>query len=78
MNNEETLTHFPIPPISSQQEIELQKKKTVFLKQENQCYICGNTLSTDIEYIPFTRFMVEKAKCTGCNTLNRVKNHSLQ
>ena len=78
MNNKETVTHFPSPAISNRPESQLQKEKKVFLKQENQCYICENALSTDIEYIPFTRFMVEKAKCTGCNTLNRVKNHSLQ
>ena len=53
-------------------------RKIVFLKRENQCNACGNGLSTEIEYIPFTRFMVERAACRGCRTLNRVKNHSLQ
>ena len=75
MENEETFHNFPIPV---GREEDLQTKKTVFLRQENQCCVCGDRLSTDIEYIPFTRFMVEKAKCMGCNTLNRVKNHSLQ
>ena len=53
-------------------------QKIVFLKRENQCDVCGGGLSTEVEYIPLTRFMVERAVCRGCKTLNRVKNHSLQ
>lgn len=76
MNNEKTLTHFPAPaPIKQRL---AKREKALFLRQQNQCSVCGKALLTDIEYIPFTRFMVEKAKCTGCHHLNRVKNHSLQ
>ena len=75
MNYEETLSRFSLQPLEQNQ---LHSEKTVFLRQENQCCVCGAGLSTQIEYIPFTRFMVEKAKCNDCNTLNRVKNHSLQ
>ncbi len=61
---------------SSQKNIEEQKSD--FLKKENQCYVCGNSVNTHVESVPFTRFIVEKAQCYNCMTLIRVKNHSLQ
>lgn len=75
MNYEETFSRFVL---QTPEQSQPQSEKIVFLRQENQCCVCGTGLSTQVEYIPFTRFMVEKAKCTSCNTLNRVKNHSLQ
>lgn len=53
-------------------------KKERFLKNQNQCYLCGNDINTYIEHIPLTYFAVEKAQCHNCMTLIRVKNHSIQ
>ncbi len=57
-----------------------QKKdlKQDFLKVQNECYLCGHSLNTYVEYIPQTRFAVERAQCHNCMTLIRVKNHSIQ
>ena len=55
-----------------------QDKKQEFLKIQNECYLCGHPLDTYMEYIPLTRFAVEKAQCHHCMTLVRVKNHSVQ
>ena len=48
------------------------------LFKESHCGLCGNGLLMDIEYIPFTRFVVERAECPSCHTVNRLTNHSVQ
>ena len=53
-------------------------KKERFLKNQNECYLCGSDINTYLEYIPLTYFAVEKAQCHNCMTLIRVKNHSIQ
>ena len=53
-------------------------KKEKFLKNQNECYLCGSGISTYLEYIPLTYLAVEKAQCHNCMTLIRVKNHSIQ
>lgn len=55
-----------------------KRKKQDFLKTQNECYLCGKTLDTHIEYLPKTHLVVERAQCHSCMTLVRVKNHSLQ
>ncbi len=57
----------------------VQKKdqKKEFLSGQNECYLCGQPLSTHIEYLPQTHLVVERAQCHSCMTVVRVKNHSL-
>ena len=54
------------------------QKKRDFIKTQNECYLCGNHLNIHVEYISFTRFVVERAQCGHCMTLVRVQNHSVQ
>ena len=55
----------------------LDKRKD-FLKIQNECYICGKSLSTHVEYLPKTYRVVERVQCHNCMTLIRVKNHPVQ
>jgi len=52
--------------------------KEEFLKLQNKCYLCGQSLNTYIESLPKSHLIVEKAQCQNCMTMVRVKNHSLQ
>ena len=62
-----------------QEKIKLNNnKKKEFLKAQNKCYLCGKDINTYIEYLPKSRFVVERAQCHNCMTMVRVKNHSLQ
>ena len=67
------MNHKPMEPVKT-----AEKNKKDFLKTQNECYLCGNHLNTHVEYISFTRFVVERAQCAHCMTLVRVKNHSIQ
>lgn len=62
--------------------IHLEEKKAQvkadFLKVQNECYLCGYSLDTYVEYVPLSHSAIEKAKCHNCMTLVRVKNHSIQ
>lgn len=42
------------------------------------CLICGNGLLMDIEYLPYSRFVVEKAECPHCKEVRRFDRHSVQ
>ena len=65
--------------IDTQHQVEGKKaKKEKFLKNQNECYLCGSGINTYLEYIPLTHFAVEKAQCHNCMTVIRVKNHSIQ
>ncbi len=55
-----------------------EKGQQNIIKMQNECYLCGKSLNTHIEYLPRTRFIVERAQCHNCMTVVRVKNHSLQ
>ena len=55
-----------------------ERKRQDFLKLQNECYLCGNNLSTYVEYLPKTYKVVERTQCHNCMTLIRVKNHSVQ
>ena len=37
-----------------------QKEKTDFIKVQNECYMCGKSLSTYVEHLPKTYKVVEK------------------
>ena len=63
---------------NTNQPLKTRDPKTDFLKIQNECYLCGHSINTYIEYIPLTRFAVERAQCHNCMTLIRVKNHSIQ
>ena len=60
------------------QVLEKKDKTQKFLKNQNECHLCGNKIETYMEYVSFTRFAVEKAQCCNCMTLVRVQNHSIQ
>ena len=55
-----------------------EKKREDFLKHQNECYVCGKSLSTHVEYLPKTYRVVERTQCHNCMTLIRVKNHPVQ
>ncbi|MCY4320964.1 MAG: hypothetical protein OXC37_00950 [Bdellovibrionaceae bacterium] len=55
-----------------------KKKRKDFLKLQNECYLCGKSLSTHVEYLPQTYKLIERTQCNNCMTLVRVKNHSMQ
>ncbi|MCZ0932479.1 MAG: hypothetical protein OXJ52_04930 [Oligoflexia bacterium] len=55
-----------------------EKRREDFLKLQNECYICGKSLSTHVEYLPETYRLVERVQCHNCMTLIRVKNHPMQ
>ena len=55
----------------------LQEKKE-FIKFQNKCYLCGESLNTYVEYLPKTYKLVERTQCHNCMTLIRVKNHPIQ
>ena len=54
------------------------QKRADFLKLQNECYLCGNSLNTHVEYLPKTYKVVERTECPNCMTLVRVKNHPIQ
>ena len=57
---------------------EQEKQKKEFIKGQNSCYLCGESISTYLERSSKSYSIIEKAQCQNCMTLIRVKNHSLQ
>ena len=61
------------------QERVLSQKTREFLKSHNECCLCGrDDLTICVEYLPHSRFIREKTRCSNCMTTVRVKSHSLQ
>lgn len=65
-------------PIKPMEKVSQETKRQDFLKAQNDCYLCGKSLNTHIEYLPKTYLVVERAQCHSCMTMVRIKNHSLQ